>query len=145
MDLQINGINYRTGRMSAMVQFHVARRLAPILFSLGQAAAKMGEAGPTEAAMEGALFTGFTAVAEGLSKMSDADSEYVMNACLDITARESGGGWAPLRVRAGLMFQDIDLQAMMKIAMSCIQENLGSFFPGQQPESSGAMALPTSR
>ena len=119
--VEINGQSYRIGRLDAKKQFHVARRLAPLLAGLG--GALKGEA------------KGFaemvSPIAEALAKMSDEDSDYVIDTCLAVVARQQGSDWAGVMARnGGLMFQDIDLPAMLRLAVAVIQHNLGSFFPG---------------
>ena len=34
MEFQVNDVAYRSGKMNAMTQFHVSRRMAPLLSSL---------------------------------------------------------------------------------------------------------------
>lgn len=119
--VEINGQSYRIGRLDAKKQFHVARRLAPLLAGLG--GALKGEA------------KGFAEmvapIAEALAKMSDEDTDYVIDTCLAVVARQQGEGFQSVMVKGGgLIFQDIDLPAMLQITVAVIQQNLGSFFPG---------------
>jgi hypothetical protein len=119
--VEISGQQYRIGRLDAKRQFHVARRLAPLLAGLG--GALKGEA------------KGFaemvSPIAEALAKMSDEDTDYVLDTCLLVVQRQSGQGWQSVMVKnGGLLFQDIDLPAMLQLTVAVIQQNLGSFFPG---------------
>lgn len=128
MKLTVNDVEYATGKLDAFKQFHVARRLAPVLLALGGAAAGMMKviagAGDEEA------MKAMSPMAEVLANMSDADSEYVLHTCLAVAQRQSGAGWANVFIPgAGLAFQDIDLSAMIQIAVATLRENLGNFIP----------------
>ena len=115
-DLTINGAEYVTGKMNAIKQFHVTRRLMPVLGSLASANGKD-------------LVDMLPALAESIGKMPDEDAEYVLFACLDVARRKQSNGLAPVRAaNGGLMFDDIDLAAMMQISAAVLQENLGGFF-----------------
>lgn len=120
MEFEINGQQYRSGKLSARLQFHVARRLAPVLGGLA-AASKNG----------GDDFAGFLQpIADAISGMSDADCDYVLDTCLAIVQRQQGSSWANVFVNKAQMFDDIDMGAMLQIASKVITENLGGFFQG---------------
>lgn len=119
--VEINGAQYRIGKMNARQQFHVMRRLAPIMASLGPlAAGGLDDAG---------ALAPMAAVVAGLS---DEDVDYVLDACLLVCQRQQGDGWAAIRVPNGKttlsMFADIDMAAELRLAAEAIKENLGDFF-----------------
>lgn len=118
--IEVGGQQYRIGRLDAKKQFHVARRLAPLLAGLG--GALQGESkGFTQLV---------TPIAEALSKMSDEDTDYVIDTCLAVVQRQSNNQWASVMVRnGGLMFQDIDMAQMLQLTVAVVQGNLGNFFP----------------
>lgn len=122
MEFPIGGNTYRAGKLDAFKQFHISRRLAPVLGGLA-ATAEGGQAG----------FAAFLVpITEAVAQMSDADCDYILQACLGVVQRQQGTAWAPV-FNAGnkaLMFDDIDLGAMMQIAVKVIEENLGGFFRG---------------
>lgn len=129
-EIEINGVQYRSDRMDAKKQFHVARRLAPLLAGLG-GALKGDKAGFSE-------FIG--PIAEALSKMSDEDTDYVIDACLRLVHRRQGEVWQAVTTRSGdLMFDDIDLPVMLRLTVAVIQQSLGGFFPAG-PSTSPATA-----
>lgn len=164
MDLDLNGIRFRTGKLSAFEQFHIMRRLAPLLSGLGQSFAQLParapEAAPTitepglvepEAAGaltevpenavedEAAIWQALGPVADALSKMSDEDTEYVIRSCLNKAQKHNGSNWARVMVGTRMMFEDeIDLGIMMQLTVETIRENLQSFFPGNRAQNSGA-------
>lgn len=127
---EVGGQQYRIGRLDAKKQFHVARRLAPLLAGLG---------GALQGESKG--FAELVApIAYALSKMSDEDTDYVIDTCLAVIQRQSNNQWASVMVRnGGLMFQDIDMAQMLQLTVAVIQGNLGNFFPaGSSPTSQAA-------
>lgn len=128
---EIGGQQYRIGRLDAKKQFHVARRLAPLLAGLG---------GALQA--ESKEFVQLVApIADALSKMSDEDTDYVIDTCLAVVQRRQNNQWASVVVRnGGLMFQDIDMAQMLQLTVAVIQGNLGNFFPAGSSPTSQATA-----
>lgn len=119
-DFQINGQTYRTSRLPVFTQFHIARRLAPVMAALAKAAADTGGALTPDAVLE--------PMAEALASMKDADVDYVLNACLSVTSRlNNSTAYSPVKVGNAIMFDDIGLPEMMQIAMQVVQDNLGNF------------------
>lgn len=122
MEFEINGQTYQSGKMDAFKQFHVSRRLAPVFGGLASSASK--EAGDFSQFLQ--------PIAEAVAQMPDTDCDYVLQACLSVTKRQQGNSWAPVyspQAKA-MMFQDIDLGAMLQITAKVIQDNLGGFFQG---------------
>lgn len=73
----------------------------------------------------------FGPLVEAIAKMSTEDSEYVLNTCLDTcTRQQAGGGWQRLRVSGRFLFDDIDMQIMMRLVVEVVKENLSNFIPG---------------
>lgn len=137
--VEVGGARYRVGRMNAMTQFHVGRRLAPVLAILGLKAASMiGEAPPTDDKDVMESFVPLLApLAEVLARMSDEDSNYVVERCMLVTEREITEGKWQMVVASGsspvadrFMFQDIDLHVMLRLVLEAIRENLAGFMTG---------------
>lgn len=120
-ELDIGGHKYRIGKLNAFAQFHLARRLAPALWALGSGMLMQVKTDAFDVAAIGPLV-------EAISKMSNADSEHVLHACLGVCHRQSGTGWQIMYTEGGgLMFQDIDLSVLMQLTTAAIRENLGNF------------------
>ena len=114
MDLTIGARTFTTGKLDAFKQLHVARRLMPVLTQ-----------------MSGGLADSLPKMAEALATMSDSDVDYIIGACLKVTRLHQPSGLAPLVNGHGqLMFQDLELDALIQIASAVIRENLGGFFQG---------------
>jgi hypothetical protein len=127
MEFEIKSQTYRAGKLSAFQQFHVSRRLAPLLASLGGSLDEM-RADPLSL---------FAPIAQGIASLPDADADFVLNTCLGTVQRAQGQAWA--RVMApggGLMFEDIGMPEMLQIVGRVLMENFADFFadlPGFAP------------
>lgn len=123
-DVTIGDKVYRTGKMDAKTQFHVVRRLLPLVSSI--------------TSIDREKITAETmvqAIAEAIAKLSDQEVDYVLNRALSVCSRlEGGNAWMPVwNARADrLQYEDIDLSAMMQLTVAVLQENLGGFFPDLQ-------------
>lgn len=130
-EIKIGDATYRLGKkLSAMEQFHVTRRLGPALIICGVTVKMMMEG------MEVTL-TDWLGVAgpvmEVVSKMSDADVEYVIFTCLRACERAQGtSGWAPVVAPDGkqLMFADMDQMEMIRLTVEVLRSNLENFAKG---------------
>ena len=140
-ELEIGGNAYRINSMSAMTQFHVMRKLGPVLPGivpvLAQAAAALPQADGQEDGSAMTTVDGVAAIAmvaspllDGLAAMADADAEYVINHCLSAVMRRDPGGksWNAVSRDGVTMFDDIDLMTSMQIVWAVLRENYTSFF-----------------
>ena len=67
-------------------------------------------------------------IASVLASLPDADFEYVVNACLDVTElKQPDGGFAPVRVKGVVMFP-FDLSTLIGIVWNVLKGNLSGFF-----------------
>lgn len=135
-DIEIGGQKYRIGRLNARKQFHVARRLAPVVPDvIGSLASMkrmvMGE--KVDIAEFARLINGGV---NGLARMSDADADYVLDECLSVVTMSQMGHWVKIwSPGAGPMFDTLDLAQMAQLVWAVVQTNLMNFFPAPQPTS----------
>lgn len=135
MELQIKGNTYSIGKMDVFQQFHVARRLAPLLYATSSALLARLKAGDTSVESGDDLNTLIGAVepmVQVISSMPDADSQYVLNACLGVcqrlTGTGAGAGFQRILVDGQrLLFDDIDLAVTLQLVAATIRANLGNF------------------
>jgi len=140
-ELEIGGNTYRINSMPAMTQFHVMRKLGPVLPGivpvLAQAAAALPQADGQEDGGAMTTVDGVAAIAmaarpllDGLAAMADADAEYVINHCLSAVMRRDAGGksWSAVHRDGVTMFDDIDLMASMHLVWAVLRENYTGFF-----------------
>lgn len=130
-EFSINGQSYRMGKLDAMRQFHLSRRLAPIIPTLIPVFVKLSR--------EGGLsqdIGGFAEVlgpfADGLAQMSDEVGEYIINTCLSVVQRSVGSNWANVwnAQAKACMFEDMDLGVIMQVVMRVVEDSLGPFISG---------------
>jgi len=143
VEFTIGAIKYRTRPLDAFKQFHVSRRLIPVLGELAKLFTPRDGALPMVGKDD--LPSAIVTVGGAISQMSDADSEYVLRTCMSVCDREIAGGvgWGAVINPAGaLMYEDIGMAGMMQIAFQVIQENLASFFAALPSSSAGSEAEP---
>lgn len=156
----VTGNEYRVGRLNARQQFHVARRIAPVIASISQVAREITPAAtngemPDEPEQEQAeqqldeLAQNrlFAVIAEALSKMSDVDCDYVISTCMSAVQRRQGEHFMPVWNKNAdqPQFGDIDLPTLMQLSWAVIQENLASFTPAQLSAGLQAVSPPSDR
>ena len=106
MEFELNGQTYRTGKIDARSQFHIVRRLAPVLGEIAPAAAG-GKMGGLDA---------LPPLANAIAKLSDADADYCLFGLLAVVSRKQpqGTGWGPVSTGNTLMYADIDMVGMLQ-------------------------------
>ena len=108
MQFTIKDKTFSAGLMPAIKQFHVVRRLTPLVDAAkdmldDKAVKRLMEGGKTEDVQLSDFQ--FGPIASVLASLPDADFEYIVNACLDVTELEQpDGGFAPVRVKGVVMF-----------------------------------------
>lgn len=144
IEFEVNTHKYKTSKMNVMSQWAIARRIAPVVANimtpdlLKQVVSLVpksmtidGSSGQPVIEMDKVLelFSGiFQPFIEAISKMSDEDSEFVINHCLAVVHRNTGGGWTAVKPQnSGLMFEDIDMLEMMQIVFRVIIDTVGNF------------------
>lgn len=131
IEFEINGHNYRAEKLDAMKQWHVSRKLAPLIPVMLPAFLAMKDLESMDEDLPG-LANMLQPLANGLADMSDESSEYLINTCLTVVQRQVGTTWGrvwdiPSKTPT---FSDIDMLVMMKIVIQVIQDSLGSFISG---------------
>lgn len=139
-ELDLNGHRYSIGKLSAKQQFHVSRRIAPIVPTLIPVFVRLaaGSRGITED--PGGMADVLQPLADGLAAMKDEDADYVLDTCMQAVQRRQEHGWtavwsASQRVP---MFQDIDLSVMLPLALRVIVGSLGPFIQGLLTSQTGS-------
>lgn len=125
-DIEVNGVNYRLGKLDAFTQFHIARRLAPIQLAMGVSAGELATKASADEATIAAAIMG--PIADIVSKMPQDDVDYILKTCLGAVSRQQGESYARVLVSGALMFSDITMQVMLRLAIAVIKENLDGFF-----------------
>lgn len=137
-EIELSSNRYSIGRLSAMQQLHVSRRVAPIIPTLIPVFLRMRgkealtEGGKISDERLGELASALTPLAEGLAALKDEDAEYVVGACLSAVQRQQPTGWARVWAieQKRVMFDDMDMGVILPLAVQVIVENLGPFISG---------------
>lgn len=113
-EFQVGDHTYVAGKMNAKQQFHVARRILPVLAGAGK---------------DGDVMDKIRGAAYALSEASDADADYVIDHCLAVVKRkmENGKGYTQIISAGRLMFEDMTMLEMLQIAGEVLVFNLGNF------------------
>lgn len=127
-EIEVNGVNFRIGRLDAFTQFHIARRLAPIQLAMGVSAAELAQKATADESTIAAAIMG--PIADIMSKMPQDDVDYILKSSLAVVSRKQGESWARVLVNGGLMFDDIRMKEMVRLTIAVIKENMDGFFGG---------------
>lgn len=132
-EFQINGVNFKLNKVDAFKQFHIVRRMGPLLGELLPAMKTAAVVSGKKEMSEDEKFDSFAEIASplfaGLAKLSDKDSEFILTGLLEaVEMQQDNGGWARLATNAGLMFNNIELPLMLQVAGRALMFNIGNFF-----------------
>lgn len=132
-DVDIRGTQYRVGKLSAMKQLHVSRKIAPLLPPLLPIMLRL------DAGKPGALTENLAALpelvqpfADGLAALPDEHADYVVGECLAVVQRRQGNAWFSIWAAGAKQptYDDIDLAVVMDLTVKVIADSLGPFIAG---------------
>jgi hypothetical protein len=131
--ITINGYDYQFSKLNAFDQYHLARKLAPVLGLLAMQNNREVLAGKFPQA-----FCALTA------QFTEGDAQDVVNRCLDAAQRKQQNAWGPVRVNGSVMYSDVleDLDVMLKIVWGVLEANLLVDFFTERPSVPAAPAIP---
>ncbi|RJL71687.1 phage tail assembly chaperone [Acinetobacter radioresistens] len=140
--MKIDNHNYTIGRLNALDQLHVSRKIAPIvpnLIPIISEVAKGGLAKAIEAIdansenLDGVdisnldgLSTALAPLMNAIAAMSEDDTNYVIHKTLSVVHREG----AILCRGESIMFDDLDMMQILPLVIAVIRHNLGNFIQG---------------
>lgn len=121
MEIEIESHTYRIHKIDARSQFHIVRRLAPVL----------GQIVPAVQAGAGGM-DALPPLANAIAGLSDDDADYVLFGLLKAMSRkqDSGLGWGPVSTGNAIMYDDISMSTMLKLAWEVMSYNMAGFFQG---------------
>ncbi len=119
MEFETEGRTYRVNKIDARSQFHIVRRLAPVL----------GQVAPAIQGGKGGM-DALPALADAIAKLSDDDADYVLFGLLKVVNRkqDQGLGWGPVCTGTSIMYDDITMPTMLKLAWEAMSFNMSGFF-----------------
>ena len=130
---EVYGNVYQFGKMDAIRQFHVMRRLAAVSSGLGEGIMRLQKIGGAREILSDdgpGIMSVVAPLLDAIGKMSNEDSEYVINTCLSVVKRRQGAtSFSPVQITSGqLMFPDIGMTCMVALVWRVLEFNLGGFF-----------------
>lgn len=136
-EFSVNGQNYRSAKIDAMRQFHLSRKLAPIIPTLIPVFLQLAETRkasdkPLSGEDMSSLSVLLEPFAEGIASISDEHAEYILGTCMSVVQRQQGTTWMSVwnSGQKVCMFDDIDAGSMIQIGFQVIRESLGPFISG---------------
>lgn len=142
----IGDVRYQLRKIDAFQQFHIVRRLGPILGDIIKVAQKIKAKGgkskekdKTEEEKFQEIAQLVTPIMDGLSKLSDKNSNIVLMGLLSAAEihQANTNNWARIVVGKSLMIQTLTMPEMLQIAGRALFYNLADFFPSAHPISRG--------
>ncbi|EOU2324470.1 TPA: hypothetical protein PXM11_001870 [Yersinia enterocolitica] len=117
MEFTIKGIEYRSKKLDVFAQLKVSRKLLPLL------------AGILKDLRSGTVTieTALPSIAQSLSDISEEDCNAIIHPCLSMVSRKHGSAYNPIFTNSALMFDDIDLMAMLQIVGRVVGDSMGNF------------------
>jgi hypothetical protein len=133
-DFEIGGRKFKLNKINAIKQFHIVRRIVPILSDLGPVMGDVQKVmNPNSNISEAKKFERaakiMTPILNGISNMSEADSNKVLFGLLSaVEMKQEHGNWAFVANDEMLLFQDMELPILLQLAGRSFMFNLSGFF-----------------
>lgn len=141
IEFELNGVQYRASKLDTFKQFHLSRKIAPVIPTLIPVFMEISRENGDLAKNIDKLAVLLQPFADGLAALSDENSEYMMATCLSVVKRNAGDKWMPIwsQGQKVCLFDDIDLGGMIQICITVIQDSLGSFIQGLLTSQAGSL------
>lgn len=149
--IPIGGHDYAIGRLNALDQLHVSRKIAPIVPNIMPILTEVAK-GDLEKVIasietdENAELAGLEPLAkalepfmEAIAKIPEEDVNYVIYKCLSVVKRN---GSVVCRGES-IMFDDLDMNHLLPLTVAVIRTNLGNFIQGLLTKASSIQAQST--
>nr|WP_218950805.1 hypothetical protein [Acinetobacter sp. YH16053] len=149
--IPIGGHDYTIGRLNALDQLHVSRKIAPIVPNIMPILTEVAK-GDLEKVIESiesdenAELGGLEPLAkalepfmEAIAKMPEDDVNYVIHKCLSVVKRN---GSVVCRGES-IMFDDLGMNHLLPLTVAVIRTNLGNFIQGLLTKASSIQAQST--
>ena len=132
-EFQIGERKFKLNKIDAMKQFHIVRRIAPILQELVPAMGTIAKSKVEDLSEEDKLaeFSKIVGpVMNGLARLSDDDSNFVLYRLLSSVEilQPQFNSWTYIATEAGIKMQDLELPEILQIAGKAFMYNLSNFF-----------------
>ena len=136
IEFEIEGKQFRFDKLTAMQQFHVSRKIAPLIPPLLPVFDQIRK----DEAKKLSVVDDFAAIgpllqpfADGLASMSDEASEYVFSTCLGAIKYRHGENWIQMWSVTGKVAMVVELNdasLLLRLVVRVISESLAPFLAG---------------
>lgn len=139
MEVEIKGKTYRVGRLNALNQMYVFKRISPIaiafLGTLGNIrkfvnVSQKEETTGNDVDVELDFAELGTPVIQAFSRIPDEDVSFVMAKCLEQVMRLDGKEAHRIMVNGQIMYDDIQLIDLMHLTWLVVRDDLQNFTSG---------------
>lgn len=135
-NFEINGAEYRADKLTAMQQFHVSRRIAPLIPALIPIAMSVMKSLDKDGDMVASLLSNPAVLqpfTDALAALPDEQINYVFDECLGVVKRKVGDGWMRVWDKKShtTLSDDVgDMSVLLPVVVQIIKDNLGPFIRG---------------
>jgi hypothetical protein len=130
-DFESGGRKFKLNKIDAIRQWHIVRRIGPLLTELMPQMAKLGKMKEdmTEEQKFAQIVEALTPFMNGLSKLSDENADYVLFRLLGSVEvlQSEHNRWSRVAVDTGILMQDIELPLLLQAAGRALFFNLSNF------------------
>ncbi len=132
-EFEAGGRKFQLVKIDAMKQFHIMRRIGPILADMVQGFQSITKA-KDEKLSEEQMLAAFGKLAEpvmgGLAKLPDADADFVLMSLLSSVEvyQAQFSNWSRISNGTSIAMQDIELPILLQAAGKALMYNLSGFF-----------------
>lgn len=150
IDIELNGNQYRIGKLSGLLQGQLARRITPLVpkavpaFRAFYEMQQRAVAGGTEISVNDVMDAAdsITPLAEALADLKDETFEQVVMLCMSVVQRQQGASWAAVSRNGAMMFADIEFDTILPLVTQTVSYNLGNFIRGLVSQGLATQAQP---
>ena len=136
--IEISGQHFNCGKLPTRTQWHVVRRLMPVIqgmMPLFAASEQMrlndagdGTVSPLDAVN---VFDALSALTNTIGMLNDQDADYIIDAALNCVRWRQGDRWMPIRAPGGAFMigtaDEFDVQ--IRLLWEVLRESLANFTP----------------
>jgi hypothetical protein len=135
-EFEVDGMQFVSTKMPAMVQFHVLRALSPII-------AQIGPQFITRPDSVAEVVQRLTPALTILAEMPEDKVNYILFKCMSYVKLRVGTQLAPIfnEHAQRMMYDNIGFETMMQILLNVLGENFSGFFQGTGQASTEASSL----
>lgn len=131
MEITLQDKNFRIGKLSALQQFYVFKRLSPVLpaIAIGIGSLKsFADADSKEERMPNNELVGlFSPIIDVFSKIPDDEMDFILKTSLSVVQIQSGKEWHPVAVNGQIMYDSIDVADMLTLVYYVNRDDILNF------------------